>query len=378
MQVPVHALEIAAKYADQTERGRQLAPEVFDALRDADVLRMWTAREYAGGGATVVEVLQAIEAVSRADGSAGWCVMIANTTALTSHHLSADWARTIFEPPEACTGGYGMPAGVARVVEGGIEVDGQWSWGSGTNHSTWIGGGVRVVDARGEPGATPDGATTPFVFFEPSQVELLDTWHVAGLEGTGSTDYRVERAFVPEGRWVQLVGGTPKIDSPLARFPFFGALATGICAVLIGLASRAIDEVQALADKRSMGSSKAISERAPIQADLARAMGLAGQARSHLHAMAHAAWVSAEQNAAVSDDAKADLRLAATTCARSALEAVDLCFHAVGGAAVYRKNVLQRVFRDAHIAATHGMIAPRTLEPIGRRAFGLPTSTAQF
>ena len=102
-----------------------------------------------------------------------------------------------------------MPAGQARVVEGGLEVSGQWAWGSGTNHCTWIGGGVRVVDDAGEPAATADGATTPFVFFDRSDVELLDTWQVAGLEGTASTDYRVERAFVPQGRWVQLVGGTP-------------------------------------------------------------------------------------------------------------------------------------------------------------------------
>ncbi len=378
MPIPAHILEIAAKYAEQTESGRALAPEVFEALRAAKLLRLWIAEAFGGTGATIVDGLEAIEAVSRADGSAGWCVMIANTTALTSHHLPERWAREIFAPEEACTGGYGMPAATARVVEGGIEVSGQWSWGSGTNHCTWIGGGVRIVDDEGKPAATPDGATTPFVFFEPAQVELLDTWYVAGLEGTASTDYRVERAFVPEGRWMQLIGGTPQVDSPRARFPFFGALATGVASVLIGLAEHAIDELRALSEKRSMGSSKTIAERAPIQADLALAMANVGQARSYLHAMAHEAWASAEENPGVGDDERASLRLAATGCAMRCLEAVDLCFHAAGGAAPYRRNKLQQIFRDAHVAATHGMIAARTLEPIGRRAFGLPTSTAQF
>jgi len=378
MTVPAHVLEVAAECAGETERAGRLAPQVVEALCAAKLFRLWIAKEFGGAGASVVSCLEAIEALSRADGSAGWCVMIANTTALTSHHLPERWAREIFAPDEACTGGYGMPAATARPVEGGIEVDGQWSWGSGTNHCTWIGGGVRIVGEDGEPAATPDGATTPFVFLEPGQVELLDTWQVAGLEGTASTDYRVERAFVPEGRWVQLVGGTPQIDSPLARFPFFGALATGISAVLIGLAEHAIEELKGLASKRSQGSSKTIAERAPIQADLALAMANVGQARSYLHAMAHEAWASAEHNERVGDDERAALRLAATACAKRCLEAVDLCFHAAGGAAVYRKNTLQRVFRDAHVAATHGMIAARTLEPIGRRAFGLPTSTAQF
>ncbi len=368
----------AEEHAVATEQRGHLHPEVLAALVDSGSFRRWVAADHGGEQATLVDGLDTIERISAADGSAGWCTMIANCTALTSFRLPADWSDKIFADPRACTGGFGMPAGTARVVDGGLEVTGEWAWGSGTDHCTWIGGGVRVVDDDGEPAAAPDGARTPFVYFDLDDVELLDTWHVAGLKGTASTDYRVERAFVPEGRWVQLVGTEPRIDAPLGRYPFFCALAAGVAAVTIGLAERAVTELVAIGEKRSAGSSRTLAERAPVQADLAMAKADIGQARSYLHETAARLWDAVAVAGAVDDDARVELRMAATAAARRCVEAVDLCFHASGGTGVYETSPLQRVFRDAHVAASHGMIAARTMEPLGRYSFGLPTSTVQF
>ena len=76
-------------------------------------------------------------------------------------------------------------------------VNGRWQWGSGIGHCTAIGGGCRIV-ADGGPGGTG------FAFFEPAAVEILDTWYVAGLRGTGSTDYVVTDGFVSEDWLVSL------------------------------------------------------------------------------------------------------------------------------------------------------------------------------
>lgn len=371
-------IALANTHAAETEKLGQLHPAVFDALVDSGGLRRWVCQEVGGESASVTDMLGSIERASRADGTTGWCIMIANTTALTSHRLPEEWAEAIYRDPTSCTGGFGMPAGIATVVDGGLEVTGQWSWGSGTNHCTWIGGGARVVDTEGNATTTPDGAFAPFVFFEPSQVEILNTWQVAGLKGTASSDYTVTKAFVPEGRWVQLVGASPRIEGALGRFPFFGALASGVAAVTIGLAERAIDELILVGTKRSAGSSKSLAERAPVQADLALAQANVAQARSFLHQATDEAWALAEQGVDVTGETKAKIRLAATAAALRSVEAVDLCFHAAGGAAIFESSPLQRVFRDAHVAISHGMIVPRTLEPLGRLSFGLETNTALF
>ncbi len=370
--------EKARQYSDEIEKSRHLHPEVVRILVDTGVLRSLVAQAYGGSEQPILEVLKVIEGVSQADGSTGWCTMIATTTGLTSHSLRADWAQTIYGDPAACTGGFGMPIGTAQIVEDGLEVTGRWAWGSGTDHCSWIGGGVHVVDAEGERATTADGASAPFVFFDLDDVELLDTWHVSGLKGTASTDYAVHRAFVPEGRWAQLIGGRPVVDSAASRFPFFGALAAGVASVTLGLAERAVEELILLGEKKSAGSSKALAERAPVQADLARATANIGQARSFLHEKVEEAWSMAVAGSPPTDECRAALRLAATSAGWRAVEAVDLCYHAGGGSAVYETSPLQRVFRDAHVACAHGMIASRTLEPLGRLGFGLPTSTVQF
>ena len=109
----------------------------------------------------------------------------------------------------------------------------------------------------GRPAARPDGLRTPFVLFEPGQVELQDTWYTVGLRGRAARTTVVVEAFVPEGRWVEIVGQDPVVQAPLYRFPFFGALALGISAICLGLARRALDELAMLAvDKRYASSTR--------------------------------------------------------------------------------------------------------------------------
>jgi alkylation response protein AidB-like acyl-CoA dehydrogenase len=325
----------------------------------------------------VSDLLDAVELTSYHDGSTGWCVMIGGTTGLTSGALPPAHGEAIYSDPRAITGGFGMPAGTAVAVDGGLRVAGRWAWGSGTSHCTWIGGGVRIVDDRGNPTPLPDGTAAPFVFFDLDDVELLDTWHVSGLKGTGSTDYEVADGFVPEGRWVNLVSREPVIDSPLYRFSFFGALAMGVASVTVGLARRAIDEVIALGDKMPSGSQRRLSERPAVQSQVADADAAVRASRAFMREAVDECWAGA-LDGQVTDEQTRLLRLAANHAVDRSTHAVDLCYHAAGGTAVYETSPLQRVFRDVHVATQHGMVAPRVMEPLGRMLFGLDTDTRQL
>ncbi len=368
------ASKVAADHAESSERARSLHHEVVASLTDAGLFRIWVPVAYGGSGATIAEGIDALTEVGRADGAAGWCAMISSTTALAAYRVRPDWAEKIFADPHGCYGGYGMPAGTATLVDGGLEVSGQWAWGSGIDHCSWIGGGVHVVDGAGNRSAASDGATTPFVFFDPADVTLLDTWHVSGLKGTGSSDYSVSKAFVPDGRWAQFIGGPTHAEGPASRFSFFGALACGVASIAIGLGHHAIDELIALGAKLPSGSSKSLAERTAVQAELAQAKGAVAQARSYLLEVADHAWTHAAAGPEFHDDLTVELRLAASAAVKRSAEAVDLCYHAGGGAAVYNSSPLQRIFRDIHVATQHAMVASRTFEPLGRYHFGLPTS----
>lgn len=357
-----------------SERRRHLEPTHVTALQESGVFRLWVPEQYGGAQATVQQGLDAIRDAAYQDGAAGWCVMIANTTALLAARLDPVHAETIYGAPEAVTGGMAAPLGRARIVPGGLEVTGHWAWGSGIHHCTHFGGGCVVVDDDGEPAATSDGARAPFVFFTMDQVEILDTWHTSGLRGTGSTDYEVQRAFVPQGRWVDMQHHELRVDDPLYRFSLFGALALGVAAVGLGLAHRAIQELIDLGAKVPAGSRRSLAERPAVQADLARAEAETAAADAFMRKTVADAWDHAAAHGVQDAATRRALRLAANHAITACTRAVDLCYTAGGGAAVYETNALQCIFRDMHVATQHAMTAPRVYEPLGRMGFGLETS----
>ncbi|MHB8664498.1 MAG: acyl-CoA dehydrogenase family protein [Acidimicrobiales bacterium] len=341
----------ADKRSAEIESLRRLPDDLAAMVVDTGLLRQWVPQRYGGGEAHVIPVLDAIEELAYHDGSTGWVAMIGTTTGLAAAYMAPEWASEVFGDPRAVVGGYAMPAGAARAVDGGVLVNGRWQWGSGTHHCTWIGGGCALVDDAGQRAARADGLAFPFVLMAPDQVQLLDTWRVAGLKGTGSTDYLATDAFIPEGRWVQFLGAEAVVDSPLYRFPFLGALALGVASVAIGLARRGQDELANLADtKRPANSSRLLAERALVQVQVSKAEAAWRSARAFMHEVVNEAWA----------------------------EAVDLMYHAAGGSAIHESSPLQRVFRDVHVATQHGMVAERVYEPLGRMALGLPTDATQL
>lgn len=369
----------ADECAQETEQLRRLPDELAAGLRTLGFARAMVPHELGGGEWSVADTVDAIERLAYHDGATGWCAMIAATTSLISGYLPPAWAETIYGPADAHTGGFAAPVGRARAEGDELVVSGRWQWGSGTHHCTWIGGGALIVDGNGEPAPLPDGTVAPFVLFPVEAVTFHDTWHVAGLKGTGSGDYAVEAEVVPAGRWVQ-IGGAPHVDRPLYRFSFRGALAVGTAAVGLGLARRAADELVDMAGgKRPQGSAKTLAERPVVQAALAEADAGRRAARHLLdHAVAEA-WHLAEGDAA-RDESKIRiaLRQAATHAMTTSAAAVHACYTAGGGSAVYETSPLQRVFRDVHVATQHAMVAPRTMEVVGRAQLGLPTDVSQL
>ena len=365
-----------AERGDRIEAERTLPDDVVADLRDVGLFRLLTPTDLGGPEADVATTSDVIAEVARHDGAAAWCVMIAGTTSLQAGFLPTDVAAEIFGSPDSIAGGYAAPVGSATPVDGGLRVTGTWAWGSGTQHCNWIGGGTRIVGPDGKPTRRDDGLYAPFVFFDRDDVEHLDTWHVTGLSGSGSADYRVEDAFVPEGRWIQMMDATPRLDGPIWRFPFYGMLAIGIASVSIGLLDGAVDRFTELATaKKPEGSGRTLAERSSGQTALSVAEATARSTRAFLHDVIGEAWNTAAAGDPLTIEHRRSLRLAACDGAQRCTDAITALGREAGGAAVYLREPLQRKIRDGQVAATHAMVAPRIHELTGRLALGLETNT---
>ena len=371
---------LARNHADETEAGRRLAPPVCDAIARAGLFRMLVPQEIGGLETDAGSMVRAIEELAAGDAAAGWCLMIGATTGVASAQLPREGAEEIYgADPLTVTGGMLMPRGRAIRVDGGYSVSGRWSFGSGIDHSAWMLGGSTV---HGPDGPELNESGTPHMrmfYFPKEDIRIHDTWNVSGLRGTGSHDYEVSDAFVPDRRTCPIGGGRPWATGTLYRFPLYGLLALGIAGVALGLARDAIAELSSLAGgKVPTGSRRPLAERSGAQTGIAEAEALRQSARAFLLGTVDDVWARVDSGGKMSVEDRAMLRLAATNAAHSGARAVDLCYNLGGGSSIYAENRLQRDFRDIHTLTQHVMVGPSTLEVVGRVMLGVATDTSML
>ena len=156
-----------------------------------------TPAEFGGTPLTPLEFCDVIEELAYIDASTAWATMIGNGCGgMAGGWLPDEGARRVFGASASETGpgslpliaGQPQPRGVARPVLGGYVVSGRWGFSSGIVHAGWVIGGFPA----------PADPAVVMVFVAPKDdADVVDTWHVAGLQGTGSLDFRLSDVFVP-------------------------------------------------------------------------------------------------------------------------------------------------------------------------------------
>lgn len=361
-----------SKRSDAIEQARCLPSDILEPLIGLGVFRLLVPRALGGLEAHPSETVEILEALAEADASVAWCVMIAAQTGLVSAYLPKPHAETVFGDPHAVVGGVFAPTGTATLEGETLRINGRWRWGSGSGHSTWVGLGCQVIGPDG-PRLLPNGQPDPVMVMLPAgELELQDTWHTAGLKGTGSGDIVVRDACVPISRSFSLVTDRPVHTGIVYGFPAFGLLAIGIAAVACGNARAALAEFAALAAaKKSPGARRSTSERSVVQAGFAEAHARLAAARALLMAEIGRSAGDVLSRGSVELATRAGLRLAATHLTRTAAEVIRVVHDMAGGSAVFLDNSLQRRLRDAQTMTAHVMIAPATYELTGRVLLGL-------
>ena len=359
--------------ADWIERERRLPPTLVKQLAAADLFQLFLPRSMGGPEADPLTALRAVEELSKADGSVGWCSMIAVAGSLLLCWLPAAVGRALVgEEPDLRLCSSVRPQGTAVRVEGGYRISGRWNFSSGIEHANWMLGTCKVEDGAVAGGPVAGRPAVRGLLFPASAGRVEDTWSVVGMRGTGSHDLVVEELFVPAERSFSY-DDPPCEAGPLYRSPFYYVAIYGANAGnSLGMARGAIETLAELAQRRgSSRSAVPLRERPLVQTRLAEAEAIVESARAYVLDRVGRAW-----EAMVADDpepaaAIVEARLAITHAIREATRAVDLVFHAAGSNAVYRENRLERYFRDVHAAMQHVAGAPEHYTSAGQALLGL-------
>ncbi|MBY8849852.1 hypothetical protein K7G98_15835 [Saccharothrix sp. MB29] len=351
--------------AATSERDRRLSPAVVAELVRAGAARVLAPASLGGRELDLPTWVAEVEDLARADGSAGWTAMTTSATSSLAWYLPPETAEEVLGSPGSVLAGTAAPLGRAVAVDGGHRVTGRWGWGSAVPLCDWVVGGV-VTDAGPR-----------LAIFPAADVTVHDTWRAAGLRATASHEWEVADAFVPTRRQVWPLTATA--DAPLARFPFLAFLAVGVAAVCLGVAARAVEEVESLARAKTRQYAIAVlATETGAQLDLATAEAKLSAARAFLRAEVAARWADAVAGVPADTGGRARLRLACSHAAAEAADVTRLAFAVGGGSSVFEDSPLQRCLRDAHVAAQHAMVSRRHFETYAKVRLDVPVDTTRL
>jgi alkylation response protein AidB-like acyl-CoA dehydrogenase len=362
---------LTEEWRNAGERERHLSPTLFEKIRQADIFRMSTPKSVGGLELGEEAAVRIVEELSRQDGAVGWNVMVASNTATIASYLPVSGLRTVFERPDNVIAGALLPKGMATPVPGGYRLSGRWTMASGCHQATWMVAASTVMEG-GAPRCRADGRPDLRTFFVPvAECKILDTWHSAGLRGTGSHDWEVHDVLVPEQlSFSVLIDGQ---GEPGALFVHdFAAYAVArVAAVALGIARDAIDSFITMATKKvPTAGSTPLGAQHTTHEHLGRAEALLRGARAYLYETIRALPYSPSWSLPLTEELRAAIRLAAAHAAQSAVEAVDEVFRMAGTSGVYANSRLERCFRDVHVAAQHINVAPSNIEMVGQHLLG--------
>ncbi|WP_197376515.1 acyl-CoA dehydrogenase family protein [Mycolicibacterium baixiangningiae] len=356
--------DLVRSQAADSERLRTLSPAIVDEMWSSGLMSAFNPIPAGGVEPSFPEMIETWIEMAWQDGSFGW-VGIAN--------LPSSFAAACYLPDEGFAevftardnrvtmGGQFFPNGQGTAAPGGYRLSGSWSFGSGTGHSPFVTAGFLPMD-HGEIRWAGDGVPDMQVAVLPrDEVTFTDGWHVQGLKGTGSYDYRVDDVFVPASRTFPLFSRSPlRGASAATRMGLMPVTAAGHAAWALGVAKSMLDDVRELAaTKVRMSDMASLASRPTFQKGLAHHTAAWRAARLLVLDAFTTAEAAVDSGAELTPALRADMRVAAVYATDTARQCAEWAHLVAGTDAIREGSRLERAFRDIYTGTQHAFISEK-------------------
>jgi 3-hydroxy-9,10-secoandrosta-1,3,5(10)-triene-9,17-dione monooxygenase len=354
-----------------TEQNRRVPDENIVAIRATGIFKLLTPRRFGGLEADFRTQLEVTRELGMACGSTAWVTALMNTCSYMAGLASAEAQEDIWgENPEARIAGVFAPLATTKRVAGGFVVTGKWPWASGCLHADWAMIGVPLIDDAGA--AIGQG----LAFLPMSECTIEDTWHVAGMKGSGSNTIIAVDVWVPDHRIIDMAGvlsgvaPTPYKDEVLYRSAFIPSAAIILAGPQLGMCSRALEYVLEKAQTRSVSYTFYDKQAASptFQVAMAKAAMLIDSAHMHAYRAADDIDAAAREGRFPSYVERARMRMDTGFAIESGRNAIDILLSAHGAGSFAEVSPMQRIWRDAETASRHAVSSPDIATEIYGRA----------
>lgn len=330
--------------AQECETLRQVPEATIADFTSTGLLRAGNPGCYGGYAGIDYDVtFDVLMELGRGCGSSAWCYSVWTVLNWMIGFFPKRAQEEYFStgPETLCSSSYDPRKGTAERVAGGYRVSGRWDFSSGCDPALWF-----------MPGAmTPNG---PRWFLLPKgDYEVIDTWFVSGLAGTGSKDIAVKDAFVPDHRVLdpEAAGSTDFTAWEMHgrttyRVPLRVTLGWELIAPIIGLGEAAIEDF-VLRHRGTSGRARS-AEGVQMQLRLAEA-GAEVHTAHLLHRSTYGEILAkGARGESFSPVERARYLRDKAYVVKLCVQAVNRLFDVSGGRALYSSQQIQRIHRDTH------------------------------
>ena len=351
-------IPVLIERAPRQQAAGRILDETMAEMKAAGLFRILQPKRYGGYEMSPRTFFDVQFALAEGDTSVGWVFGILG---VHSFHLALFDDRAADDvwgsDSDALIASPYSP-GKAVPAEGGYRLTGRWKFSSGTEHCDWIFlGGVVDHGSSGEHFLNADFRA----FLLPRKdYQIINTWKVMGLKGTGSQDIVVDGAFVPEHRTHLMKdategtnpGSAPK-TSALYRYPdwqiFLRAVTTAAIGGLQGMVNAFITYG---AQRVSVTGAKTVFDP---EATLALAEARAGidEMRATLRRNFHRMAVHAAAGTKPSLDDRMLFKFQCVSVAKRCATLALPLFEAAGGSGIFDTQPFGRYYTDIVAMGNH-------------------------
>ena len=353
--------------AAPTEELRRIPDETIQDFLAAGLNRIEVPNRFGGLDVADGLVFRVGEELARGCASSSWCYSVWAANAYMAGFWPLQAQEELFANGPDVLFSSSLTTGTSETeaANAGYRLKGRWEFSSGCDSASWL-----ILGAAGIGERT-------WMLVPRRDFEIVDTWFVSGLRGTGSKDIVVEDVFVPSYRVLDATTagngdwtGWEIHGQPCYRIPIPVSLGWDLVAPMVGLAQGMIDEFTA----RLIGTSGPgkTAESPAIQIRLSEAAAEVDAARVFLRHDIREMFDKAKAGESFSPLERARYRRDKAFITQLCLRSVNRLFDLSGGHALFDSSSLQRFHRDAH-AVSHrdGLIMELGGSQYGKVALGL-------
>ena len=379
-----------AEQAAQADQTRSVDPDLIQALKQTDVMRLSATRTIGGVEASTGQIARELEAVSARCASTAWCLW----NHLCVFHFivaqmgpdAADLLQQIVENREWVS----FPAGAGTSVRGRrdgdrVIINGRASFASGSRYGEWAACLFALRDGETQPKGKPDLRFTLVRTDDPG-VSVDPTWNSMSLRASATDHINYESVSVPvsllrpfplDFRYTFRDPQTPVIAQRY-REDWVAVSDLWLGAQAVGLANAALEEACAELSERVAIFGVKVAERPAVQLNIGQAGASIAAARAAVET--GCAETDARIEAGISPTEADYLRQLnySVVALRLCDDALRLLLRVQGGNGLRESGSFERRYRDFQAMPLHINAHPdRVAELSGKYLLG-QTNDAPF